>query len=109
MGKRRSFSRDFKVSLLRELENGRSMGELCRMHAIHPSLLSKWRQEYNANPKEAFSGRGNICKLEAKLAERERLIGELYAETAFLRKALSALEAKLADYRQENGGRSCTQ
>lgn len=108
MGKRRSFSRDFKVSLLRELENGGSMAELCRMHAVHPSLLSKWRQEYNANPREAFSGCGNTYKLEARLAERERLIGELYAETAFLKKALIALETKLAEYRQENGGKSCT-
>ena len=108
MGKRRVFSRDFKVSLLRELDCGRLMVELCREHSLHPSLVSKWRREYDANPEEAFSGRGRTYKLEAKLAERDRLIGELYAETAFLKKALRMLERKYADCRTGNGGKTCT-
>jgi len=108
MGKRRVFSRDFKLSLLRELDQDRSMSQLCREHNIHSSLISKWRREYDANPSEAFSGQGNTYKLEAKLAQRDRLIGELYVESAFLKKALNILEKKYATCRSESGGKTCT-
>jgi hypothetical protein len=40
------------------------------------------------------SGFQKKCKPEAKLAESERLIGQLCAENAFLKKVLTSLEAK---------------
>ena len=43
-------------------------------------------KEFEVNPNEAFSGNGNIWKFEAKLAEKDRLIGQLYAENALLKK-----------------------
>ena len=93
---RRKFTRDFKLGLIRELEAGRSMAEVCRANDLHPSLMSKWRREYAADPENAFSGQGNTYKPEAKLAEYERLIGTLYAENAFLKKALRSLETSFA-------------
>ena len=53
------------------------------------------------NPNEAFKGQGNLWKLEAKLAERERLIGELYAENSFLKKAYEKLKLCLAEERRK--------
>jgi transposase len=64
-------------------------------------MLSKWKREYKENPGTAFSGNGNVSKPEAKLAESERLIGQLYAENAFLKKVLSSLETKLREYQKE--------
>ena len=101
MRKRREFTRDFKVSLMRELEAGRSMAELCRMHELHPSLVSKWRRDWMDNPGLAFSGRGKVSTSTAKIAELERLVGRLYAENAFLKKALGGLENLVAEYRRE--------
>ena len=101
MKNRREFTRDFKVSLMRELESGRSMAELCRMHELHPSLVSKWRRDWMDNPELAFSGRGKASTSTAKVAELERLVGCLYAENAFLKKALGGLENLVAGYRQE--------
>ena len=75
---RKKFTREFKISVLRELENGKIAAQLCRENDIHPSMLTKWKKEYKENPKTAFSGNGNISKTEAKLAEAERLIGQLY-------------------------------
>lgn len=96
MRSRREFGREFKLGLIRELEAGKSSAEVCRTHEIHPSLLSKWRREYSADPENAFSGKGNTYKPEAKLAEYERLLGTLYAENAFLKKALRSLETMFA-------------
>jgi transposase len=104
MENRRKFSKDTKLSILRELENGKTAAEVCRENAIHQSLLCKWRKEYRDNPVKAFSGHGNTYKLEARIAEYERLIGQLYAENAVLKKAISALEAYRTEQRRLAGG-----
>ncbi len=67
-------------------------------------MLSKWKHEYKENPVAAFSGNGNINKPDAKLAESERLIGQLYAEYAFLKKVLSSLETKLQEHQKHREG-----
>ncbi len=101
MKKRREFTRDFKVSVVRELESGKSMAELCREHELHPSLVSKWQRDWRDNPDLAFSGRGKASSPAAKIAEYERLVGRLYAENALLKKALSGLENLVAGYRRQ--------
>ncbi len=91
MGIKRQFTKDFKLSILRELESKR-LAEVCRTHNLAPSTVSGWRKDYEANPKDAFKGHGMIWKEDAKLAEKDRLIGQLYAENAFLKKALERLK-----------------
>jgi transposase len=101
---RKKFTKDFKISVLRELENGKIAAQLCRENDIHPSMLTKWKKEYKENPNTAFSGNGNISKPEAKLAEAERLIGQLYAENAFLKKVLTRLEMKRKEHQIQKEG-----
>jgi transposase-like protein len=91
MGMKRQFSRDFKLSVLKELETKR-LAEVCRIHDLAPSTVIGWRRDYEANPKEAFKGHGRIWKEEAILAEKDRLIGKLYAEIVFLKKAYERLK-----------------
>ena len=98
---RRTFSREFKLSVLRELENDKSTAQICRENDIHPVLLSKWKKEYNENPETAFIGNGNICNGNARVAELERLVGKLYAENAFLKKVLANLETRLQEQRKK--------
>ena len=100
MKKRRTFTKEFKISVLRELENGKGTTQVCREHSIHPSMMSKWKREYKENPKRAFGGNGNICGLNAKVAEYERIIGRQCAEINFLKKTLTSLEIKLTEYRK---------
>ena len=89
---RRTFKRDFKITVLSELDSGKHLAELAREYEIHPSLICKWKNEFAENPEEAFSGKGNIYKTEAKIAKLERLVGQLYAENDLLKKALKTLE-----------------
>ena len=96
MGIKRQFSREFKLSILKELETKRLV-EVSRAHNIAPSTVSGWRKDYEANPKESFSGQGNIWKEDAKLAEKDRLIGQLYAENAFLKKVYERLKQRIAE------------
>lgn len=104
MKTRKKFTREIKISFLREIENGKSAAQVCRENGIHPTMLSKWKREYKENPGTAFSGNGNISKPEAKLAESERLIGQLYAENAFLKKVLSSLETRLQEHQKQREG-----
>jgi len=108
MGKtRRKFSREFKISLLRDLEAGTSsVAEVTRRDEIHPSLLARWKKEFSENPEQAFRGKGNRRpKEQMDIAKLQQLVGQLYAENDFLKKALSSLEAKMAEERKHHQGR----
>lgn len=101
MESRKRFTRDFKLKVLSELDSGKAVAELSRAYEVHPNVISRWRREYQRNPKEAFAGHGNTWKLEAKLAERERLIGQLYAENNLLKKAIESLRELQAEQRRQ--------
>ena len=103
MRNRRTFSREFKLSVLREIENGRTIAEICREHKLHPSTIGKWKDLYRKDPGTAFSGNGNANSDNARIAELERVIGQLYTENAFLKKTLSTLEKKLQENRKKGG------
>lgn len=90
------YSRDFKLSVLQELETKR-MAEVCRTHNLSSSTISSWKKAYKENPKEAFKGKGNLYKQEAKIAEYERVIGRLYAQNELLKRAYDAMKEQVAD------------
>ncbi len=104
MGKitRRRHTREFKISLIRELENGKNLAQLSRENNLHPTMISRWKLEYRKNPESAFSGNGNIYKEAAKNQELERLIGKLYAENEFLKKALGILEKRVQEEKERS-------
>lgn len=97
---RRKFTREFKLSILQELESKR-MAQICREHSLRESLVSKWKKDYSSNPKEAFKGNGNLWKEDAKIVQYERLVGQLYAENAFLKKVYESLKQQIAEERRK--------
>lgn len=103
MRNRRTFSREFKLSVLREIENGKTIAEICRKHKLHPSTVGKWKDKYRKDPAAAFAGNGNEASDNAKIAELEQLVGQLFVENAFLKKTLSTLEKKLQENRKKGG------
>ena len=85
MGKleQRRFSKEFKLQVLKEREGGKSMAQVCREYDLTRFLVSRWRREYDENPKRAFAGNGNTCKDEARIRELQRLLGQMCAENDF--------------------------
>lgn len=98
MTKRRYFKREFKLQALEQLKS-KSAAEISKENNIHPMMIYKWKQEYDANPAKAFAGHGKICKLEAEVSNYQRLVGKLYAEIEFLKKASETLRARLTEER----------
>jgi transposase len=90
--KKRRFSREFKIEVIREIEQGAKQAEVCRKHNLHPVLVNLWRREYHQYPETAFQEHGKLYKDEAKIAELEQLVGKLYIENEFLKKTLTQLE-----------------
>jgi len=45
MGKtsRKRYTREFKLSLIRELESGKKLGQISRENNIHPNMISRWK------------------------------------------------------------------
>lgn len=96
MKTRRTFTKEFKESVLQELKL-RNAAEICREHNINKALVDRWKREYETNPTDAFAGRGKVWKEDAKIAQYERLIGRLYAEIEFLKN----LHAKMLEKQAE--------
>ena len=100
MKTRRQYTRDFKIAVVREIEAGKSLAQVSRENGIHLSLMVKWKKEYLENPENAFSGNGRVYKEQARIAELERLVGRLYAENEFFKKALRTLESRIQEERK---------
>jgi transposase len=92
--KRRQFTKEFKLQVLREIEAGTSVAQAARQYHLHPNVIRKWRQQYVHYADHAFAGNGHAYTDDAKVAALERLIGQLSVENAFLKKVLSKLEHK---------------
>jgi len=98
MTTKRRFDREFKLQILQQAEH-KPVAEVCREHNLHPNMISRWKKELEQYPKDAFKGKGNTYKVEAQLAEAQRLIGQLYAENAFLKKAIQVVQERQAEER----------
>lgn len=49
---RRRYDRDFKISVLAELEAGKPLAQIAREYGIHPSLPCRWKAELAENPEK---------------------------------------------------------
>jgi transposase len=90
---RRVYDRELKIAAMREIDTGRTVGEVARQLELSPNLLERWRGEWRARGEAAFPGVGQrgvspvLTELQ-RIAELERKIGQLAMENDFLKKAL---------------------
>ncbi len=88
----RTHSRDFKLSLCRQIASGeRRPAQVCREHGLAESLLLRWRKEYRERGEAAFGPYqvGEPEALTQRVAELERFCGQLALENAALKKVLA--------------------
>ena len=92
MGRGRVHSRELKLVLVRLVASGESRpAQACREHGIAEGLLLRWRREYEARGEAAFAA-PRPSETEARMrrvADLERLCGQLALENAVLNGALS--------------------
>ena len=97
---KRKFSREFKLQVVQALQAGKAPAEVAREHDLKIDLVCRWRKEHQRDPQLAFSGRGNPSKEDAKYAQLERKIGQLYLENDFLKRVNNNLQNRLVELKK---------
>ena len=87
--KRRTFTREFKLQVIREVEAGKSQAQVAREYQVSDNTISKWRRGLRKYKERAFVGRGTLTPMKAASTSRnawwahhgERLFNKAFAET----------------------------
>jgi transposase len=90
--KRRTYTREFKLKVLGEIEAGKSQAQAAREYQLTETAIYKWRQQLNRYQGQAFAGQGKAYTDEARLHELERMVGRLTMENDFLKKLLKTFQ-----------------
>ena len=85
---RRQFTREFKVEAVRLVrDRGVSVAQASRDLDVHENLLRKWVKDFEADPRQAFAGQGNMKPEQAEIERLRREVQKLKAERDILKKA----------------------
>lgn len=90
MGHKRVFTAEFKTQVVLDIITGRqSNAEVCRQHNLKPQLVSRWQSEFLERAAVVFGGDKQQETDAARIAELERLVGQLSLELAVAKKGLT--------------------
>ena len=100
--KRRKFTAQFKFETVMEVLRGeKSVAQICRERDITETLYYKWRDAFFERAPSVFEDQrsGATDPASDRVAELERMVGQLTMENAILKKASSRLDTA----RRKNG------
>ena len=89
---RRQSTRDFKLTAVRQLEQGIPAGEVAWALEVNPNVLHPWRREVRQGPGNALPGRGNRRWSEGRIEELKRKIGRQAVEIDSVKGCLQRIE-----------------
>ena len=95
--KGRTYAPEFKLKLVKQvISREKRPAQLCREHNISEAILLKWRHAYAEKGDDAFKPVNNELEmlsrerqLEKRVAELERMIGQLAFENSILKTVLA--------------------
>jgi len=84
---RKRYTREFKVEAVRlALESGEAASRIAKELGVHPNTLKAWMDELQADPKNAFPGKGRMKPDAEELQRLRREVVRLRQELEFLKK-----------------------
>jgi putative transposase len=86
MGTRKNWSEEQIIGILKQVEGGRTVVEVCREHGVGESTFYKWRSKYSGL--EVNEAR-RLKSLEDENARLKRLVADLTLDKMALQDALS--------------------
>ncbi len=100
MGKRKRYTAEEKVKILREvLEDGKPISQVAESYGLHPNNIFNWRKQLFENGLQTFQIRRTdisnkaeervISRLEEKIKHKDEIIAELAGELLELKKNYS--------------------
>ena len=84
--KKSRFTETQIVSILKEVEAGRKVNEVCRAHGISPATYYQWKSRYGGM---APSQLKRLKELESELAQYKRMYAELAHENYALKDVIA--------------------
>ena len=85
--KRRKFTSAFKARVAIEaLKERDSLAELSERFEVHPTIISKWKQEFISRSSEIFETKPPEIILEQEQEKLHAMIGKLQVENEWLKK-----------------------
>lgn len=101
MRPKRTFSREFKLQVIRQLVTGeKSTAQVCREHDLCRTLVVRWREQYDRDGENAWVRDHTTATVhveadpQARIAALEAALGRAHLENEFLRKALEVAQKK---------------
>ena len=86
MGQRRAFTREFKLEAVRLIRGrGVSVAQASRDLGVHANVLRKWGRDFEADPKQAFPGQGQMKPEQQEIERLRREVTKLKAERDILK------------------------
>ena len=106
MGQQIRYTAEFKQATLAEVVAGeKGLTRICRERRIDQTTLRRWRLEYEERGAAAWSAPApGTPAAEERVAELERVIGQLTVENLALKKALQAARSLSARGTPSCGG-----
>ncbi len=91
-GTRRQHSAEFKAKVVLQVLSGeKTASEICRVHKLNVNVLNRWRKEFLEQASSVFERGGASSGDEQRIAELERLVGQLAMQLEIAKKASSYL------------------
>lgn len=92
-GKRRQHTPEFKAKIVLEVLKGeKTTNEICQTHKLNVNLLNRWRQELMEKASTIFEQVDLRSEDQQRIAEPERLVGQLTMQLEIAKKASSYWE-----------------
>lgn len=97
--KQKRFQPAEKVAIIREhLVDNRPVSDICDEYGIHPSVYYRWQKQFFEGGEKAFALaneakvvkqlKEEVDQLEAKLARKDEVLGEVMEEYVTLKKSV---------------------
>jgi len=85
---RRKFDKDFILEAVKLAQDSGNVAETARNLGIHENLLYTWKRKYEADPENAFPGKGHMKPLEEENRQLRRKLERAERERDILKKAV---------------------
>lgn len=96
---RRSFSPEFKLRVVQEVEQGESQAAVARKYDLSPHLIPLWRKALSTGRlggEATGASSAEMQALQQQVAELQRLVGKKEEQIEFLKKTSRFLEQQNA-------------
>lgn len=85
---RRQYTAQFKAKVVLEVLSGeKTPSEVCRTHKLNVNVLSRWRKEFVEQAPSLFERDAHTSLDQERIAELERLVGQLTMKLEIAKKA----------------------